>query len=45
MGYSLGLPSLTRILCGIHVLGRRRTEPGNLNDDRFVTGLSEVIPK
>src|SRR5258708_33740216 len=42
---SIWLTWLTRVLCGIHVLGRRWTEPGNLNDNRFVTGLCEVIPR
>src|SRR5690242_7246846 len=36
---------LTRVLCGIHVLRRRWTEPSNLNNSGFVTGLCEVIPR
>src|SRR5438876_2599700 len=35
----------TGLMCGIHVLSRRRTEPSNLNNNRFVTGLREVIPR
>src|SRR5260370_36742315 len=42
---SIWLAWLTRVLCGIHVLGRRWTEPSNLNNNRFVTGLCEVIPR
>src|SRR5258705_242385 len=35
----------TRVLRGIHVLGRRWTESVNLNDNSFVIGLGEMIPR
>ena len=42
---SMWLAWLTRVLYGIHVPGRRWTEPSDLNNNRFVTGLCEVIPR
>ena len=42
---SILLALLTRVLCGIRVLSRRWTETGNLNDNSFITGLCEVIPR
>src|ERR1700730_6516751 len=43
--HSILLALLTRVLCGIHVLSRRWTKTGDLNNNRFITGLCEVVPR